>query len=102
MEIKSLQIKMGFLVSFVFFCVCVCRPCTFVEMMIKGTNVSHFGGFSSKILTSVRATIITVTSMLSAIILRVLIIAPVSLDTLEMEAIARVMTCFILSLFIDI
>ena len=40
--------------------------------------------------------------MLSAIILRVLIIAPVGLDTLEMEAIARVMTCFILSLFIDI
>ena len=63
--------------------------------MIKGTNFSHFGGFSAKILTSVRATIITVTSMLSAIILRVLIIAPVSLDTLEMEAIARVMTCFI-------
>ena len=100
MEIKSLQIKLGFFVSFVF--LCVCRPCTFVKMMIKCTNFSHFGGFSSKILTSVRATIITVTSMLSAIILRVLIIAPVSLDTLEMEAIARVMTCFILSLFIDI
>ena len=101
MEIKSLQIKLGFLYPLFFF-LCVCRPCTFVKMMIKCTNFSHFGGFPSKILTSVRATIITVTSMLSAIILRVLIIAPVSLDTLEMEAIARVMTCFILSLFIDI
>ena len=71
-------------------------------MMIKCTNFSHFGGFPSKILTSVRATIITVPSMLSAIILRVLIIVPARLDTLEMEAIARVMTCFILSLFIGI
>ena len=42
------------------------------------------------------------TSMLSVIIPRDLIIAPVSLDTLEMEVIARVMTCFSLSLFIDI
>ena len=73
---------------------CVCRPCTFVKMMSKCTNFSHFGGFPSKILTSVRATIITVTSMLSAIILRVLIIVPVRLDTLEMEAIAWVITCF--------
>ena len=32
--------------------------------------------------------------MLSAIILRVLIIVPVRLDTLEMEAIAWVITCF--------
>ena len=53
-------------------------------------------------MTSVRATIITVTSMLSVIIPRDLIIVPVSLDTLEMEVIARVMTCFILSLFTDI
>ena len=43
-----------------------------------------------------------VTSMFSVITPRDLIIAPVSLDTLEMEEIARVMTCFIHSLFIDI
>ena len=49
-----------------------------------------------------RPTGITVISMLSVIIPRDLIIAPVSLDTLEMEVIARVMTCFSLSLFIDI
>ena len=42
------------------------------------------------------------TSMPFVIIPRDLIIAPVSPDTLEMEVIARVMTCFSLSLFIDI
>ena len=42
------------------------------------------------------------TSMLFVIIPMDLIIAPLSLDTLEMEVLARVMTCFSLSLFIDI
>ena len=48
--------------------------------------------FLSQILTSVRPTPITVTSMRSVIIPRDLIIAPVSLDTLETEETAVVIT----------
>ena len=44
-------------------------------------------------MTSVRLTGIIVTSMLSVIIPRDLIIVPVSLDTLEMEVIVLVISC---------